>query len=48
MVAYGIVNEHGILETGLNCPQCGYGANDAANLNDVYAEKGRKLSTKKN
>ena len=40
LVIYGVVNEHGILETGLQCPQCGCGADGAVNLNDVYAEKG--------
>ena len=45
---YAVVNEHGIWETGLQCPQCGCDANGAANLNDVYADKGRKLSIKKN
>jgi len=47
-IEYSSVNEHGILETGLQCPQCGCGSDGAANLNDVYAEKGRKLSGKKN
>ena len=48
LIEIATVNEHGILETALNCPQCGCDANGAANLNDVYAEKGRKLSGKKN
>jgi len=48
LIAYSTVNKHGVLETALNCPQCGCDANGAANLNDVYAEKGRKLSGKKN
>ena len=48
LIALASVNEHGILETALNCPQCGCDANGAANLNDVYADKGRKLSIKKN
>ena len=47
-IKYSTVNEHGIHETGLQCPQCGCGADGAVNLNDVYAEKGRKLSIKKN
>ena len=47
-IRYSNVNEHGILENGLNCPQCGCGADGPVNLNDVYAEKGRKLSVKKN
>ena len=42
---YAVVNQHGIWETGLQCPECGCGSDGAANLNDVYAEKGRKLST---
>ena len=46
-VGFAVANEHDILETGLQCSQCGCGADGAANLNDVYAEKCRKLSTKK-
>ena len=42
-VMFATVNEHGIWETGLQCPQCGCGADGAANLNDVYAEKGRQV-----
>ena len=45
---YSIYDEHDILETALQCPQCGCGSDGAANLNDVYADKGRKLSTRKN
>ena len=40
LVQNGVVNEHGILETGLQCPQCGCGAGGAVNLNDLYADKG--------
>ena len=47
-IKYGVVNEAGILETGLQCPQCGCDEDGAANLNKVYFDKGRKLSMKKN
>ena len=46
LVQFSVVNENGIRETGLNCPECGCGAFGAANLNDVYADKGRKASAK--
>lgn len=40
LVAWAVVNEHGIMETGLQCPQCGCDADAdvARNLYDVYAE----------
>ena len=34
---YENFNENGTLETLLQCPQCGFGAEGAANLNDLYA-----------
>ena len=37
LVRYGNFNENGTLETMLQCPQCGCGAEGAANLNDLYA-----------
>ena len=48
LVNYALYNDEGILETALNCPECGCDTNGAANINDVYADKGRKLSIKKN
>ena len=42
---YAVFNEQGILETfGLQCPQCGCGADGATNLNDVWAELGSMLN----
>ena len=46
-VFFGNVNTNGILETTLQCPQCGCGAKGAANLNDHYIEEqtgSRKVS----
>ena len=37
LASYAVYNEHGILETALNCPECGCDTNGAENLNDVYA-----------
>lgn len=37
LVRYGFLNTNGIFETLLQCPQCGCGAEGAANLNDLYA-----------
>ena len=36
-VAWATNNTNGHLETYLQCPQCGCGADGAANLNDLYA-----------
>ena len=36
-IRYGIYNENGHLESFLQCPQCGCGAEGAANINDLYA-----------
>ena len=46
-VAWAINNTNGHLETYLQCPQCGCGAEGAANLNDLYAAEqsgSRKVS----
>ena len=37
IVALGVYNENDQLETFLQCPQCGCGAEGAANINDLYA-----------
>ena len=47
LVRYGLYNENGHLETILQCPQCGCGAEGAANVNDLYAAEqagSRKVS----
>ena len=47
LVKHGLYNENGHLETFLQCPQCGCGAESAANLNDLYAAEqagSRKVS----
>ena len=47
LIYYGHKNSNGFLETVLQCPQCGCGAEDAANLNDLYVEEqvgSRKVS----
>ena len=36
IVVLASYNTNGHLETWLQCPQCGCGAEDAANLNDLY------------
>ena len=38
LVFYGVTNANGVLETSLNCPQCGCGADGAENLNDLLAD----------
>ena len=46
-VFFGQFNTNGILETPLQCPQCGCGATGAANLNELYIEEktgSRKVS----
>ena len=46
-VYYGNFNTNGILETPLQCPQCGCGATGAANLNELNIEEetgSRKVS----
>ena len=37
-VYFGNFNTNGILETPLQCPQCGCGAKGAANLNDLCTD----------
>ena len=37
-LSYAVKNEHGIWETGLQCPQCGCDIDGAANLNDIVAD----------
>ena len=47
MVGWAYYNTNGHLETWLQCPQCGCGAEGAANLNDLYAAEqagSRKIS----
>ena len=47
-IEYSVVNEHGIRETGLNCPQCGCGADGAISLNDIFDDQDRKIIIGKN
>ena len=42
MVYYASENTDGIWETGLQCPQCGCGADGAVNLNDLYVDDDNK------
>ena len=47
LIGWASYNTNGHLETWLQCPQCGCGAEDAANLNDLYAAEqagSRKVS----
>ena len=47
LLTYGNWNINGLYETALQCPQCGCGAEGAANLNDLYAAEqdgSRKVS----
>ena len=47
LIMFGHKNSNGFLETVLQCPQCGCGAEGAANLNDLYVEEqvgSRKVS----
>ena len=47
LVGWASYNTYGHLETWLQCPQCGCGADGAANLNDLYAAEqagSRKVS----
>ena len=37
-------NDDGLVETGLNCPQCGCDANGAANINDFYVNEDNRKS----
>ena len=43
LVYHGTWNTNGILETNLQCPQCGCGAEGADNLNDLLAAESRKV-----
>ena len=43
IVFYGTWNTNGILETMLQCPQCGCGAEGADNLNDLLAAESRTV-----
>ena len=37
-VYFGVPDADGVYETGLNCPQCGCGADGAENLNNILAD----------
>ena len=38
LLYYGVKDADGVLETGLNCPECGCGADGAENLYDWLAD----------
>ena len=45
LLYYSTINEYGILETALQCPQCGCGADGALNLYDLLADDSNRKNS---